>query len=197
MSVHPIIAQIIDSDCHVALTLKEVVRHVISKLKNGYETFRFLSEEEKLMFLTDCERQHQENFEEYRDVMSGRLCGRTKTLPSQRRPFPPEKLSGKDVYRMMRKHKVTIKSLSQRTGISMKRIREVREKGLTDSHAVRDWMEAISGIDPGPTPEKIRIESSCGEYFCEFCGSPLFEGESAFLLSTKVYCSLACSHFGQ
>jgi hypothetical protein len=66
--------------------------------------------------------------------------------------FPVEggKMSGEDVTRLMRKHNVTIRELAKRTGITMKRIREVRVSGLEDRLAIRDWIEAIVGRDPGP-----------------------------------------------
>jgi hypothetical protein len=50
----------------------------------------------------------------------------------------------------MRRHHVTIRELSARMDITMKRIREVRRAGLHDPNAIRDWIEAITGQDPGP-----------------------------------------------
>lgn len=58
-------------------------------------------------------------------------------------------LSGNNLKKLMRSHKVTIRDLKASTGISMKRIREVRESGLTDCNAARDWVQAITGSDPG------------------------------------------------
>ena len=49
----------------------------------------------------------------------------------------------------MRVHKVTIRELSRRMQITMKRIREIREIGLEDRYSIRDWVEAITGEDPG------------------------------------------------
>ena len=49
----------------------------------------------------------------------------------------------------MRVHKVTIRELSRRMQITMKRIREIRELGLDDRYAIRDWIEGITGDDPG------------------------------------------------
>jgi hypothetical protein len=63
-------------------------------------------------------------------------------------------LTGKQICRLMRKHHVTIKALSKRMGITMKRIRHVRTNGLTDSpnpyHYSWNWIEAITGKNPGP-----------------------------------------------
>lgn len=49
----------------------------------------------------------------------------------------------------MRVHKVTIRELRNRMGITMNRIREVREDGLQDRDTIRDWLQAILGEDPG------------------------------------------------
>lgn len=49
----------------------------------------------------------------------------------------------------MRVHRVTIRELSRRMQITMKRIREIRELGLEDGYAIRDWIEGITGEDPG------------------------------------------------
>ena len=67
-----------------------------------------------------------------------------------------ERLDGKQVVSLMRKHKKTIRGLSFAMGITQKRIRQVREKGLTDHLAIRDWLQAITGEDPGPIPERYR-----------------------------------------
>ncbi len=59
-------------------------------------------------------------------------------------------MTGAEITSLMRRHKVTIRELKARTGITMKRIRQVRERGLGCRHAKRDWIEAITGTDPGP-----------------------------------------------
>ena len=38
--MHPIVKQIIDRDCHVGISNRAVMRHVISRLKCGWATFR-------------------------------------------------------------------------------------------------------------------------------------------------------------
>jgi len=53
-------------------------------------------------------------------------------------------LSGRDLCRLMRRHRVTIRDLARRTGITQKRIREIRRSQLTGL-AVHDWIEAITG----------------------------------------------------
>jgi hypothetical protein len=50
----------------------------------------------------------------------------------------------------MRHHRVTSRALAQRMQIPMRRIRWVRQHGLTCPLAVRDWKEAVMGEDPGP-----------------------------------------------
>lgn len=59
-------------------------------------------------------------------------------------------MSGKQIQSLMRRHQVTIRELSKRMQITQKRIREVRERGLTDPNIVRDWVQGITGSDPGP-----------------------------------------------
>jgi hypothetical protein len=68
----------------------------------------------------------------------------------ERFPVDNGKIAGEAISRLMRKHKVTIRELAERTGITMKRIRQVRAIGLEDRLAIRDWIEAIVGSDPGP-----------------------------------------------
>lgn len=59
-------------------------------------------------------------------------------------------MTGKQLRSLMRQHKVTIRELAQRTQITMKRIRQARETGLASATGVRDWVQAITGVDPGP-----------------------------------------------
>lgn len=60
------------------------------------------------------------------------------------------RLSGRQIVRLMRKHGVTIRDLSQRMGITQKRIRAIRTDGL-DGMAAMDWQEGIQG---GLTPRQ-------------------------------------------
>jgi hypothetical protein len=59
------------------------------------------------------------------------------------------RIEGREIAKLMRMYRVTIRDLSQRTGITMKRIRQVRENGLDNRRAIRDWIEAITGEAPG------------------------------------------------
>lgn len=56
-------------------------------------------------------------------------------------------LSGKEVIRLMRKHKVTIRDLKSRFQITLKRIREVRAIGVVGFHA-EEWTFLITGSWP-------------------------------------------------
>lgn len=66
---HPIVRQIIDRDCHVVEPNLAVVRHVVSKLRDGYETFRGLPKQELRRFIEDCLAVHRANRAEYEAVM--------------------------------------------------------------------------------------------------------------------------------
>jgi hypothetical protein len=68
------------------------------------------------------------------------------------------RLSGPALIKVMRQHKVTIAELKARTGITMKAIRERRETGLTNAYAIRDWLQAITGTDPGAALDHPAVE---------------------------------------
>lgn len=51
--------------------------------------------------------------------------------------------------RLMRQYRVTIRELAARLQITQQRVREVRARGLSDPAYVRDWKQAITGVDPG------------------------------------------------
>jgi len=59
-------------------------------------------------------------------------------------------LPGKRLIYLMRVNRVSIRELSQRMGITQKRIRLRREIGLDGRELIRDWIQAIIGSDPGP-----------------------------------------------
>ena len=74
----------------------------------------------------------------------------SQTQPQQWKPRPvvqdPEfpGLTGKQICQLMRKHNVTIKELSKRMQITMKRVRFVRETGLVFPFSL-DWQQMITG----------------------------------------------------
>ena len=59
-------------------------------------------------------------------------------------------MTGKELKKLMRINKVTIRELKRRTGICLNRIRYRLTVGLDDGGLIRDWVEAITGKDPGP-----------------------------------------------
>jgi len=58
-------------------------------------------------------------------------------------------LSGNAIRFLMRRHAVTIRALHQKMDVTMSRVREVRGRGVSDRTVARDWIEAITGHDPG------------------------------------------------
>ncbi len=67
--MHPIVRQIIDRDCHVGISNRAVMRHVISRLKDGWETFRQMPKADRKELLRQCRDHHRENRELYVAVM--------------------------------------------------------------------------------------------------------------------------------
>ena len=59
-------------------------------------------------------------------------------------------LSGRELRALMREHRVTIRELSRRTGVTQKRIRERLRSGISQPAVIRDWVQSIIGHDPGP-----------------------------------------------
>ena len=58
-------------------------------------------------------------------------------------------LSGADVRSLMRRHRKTIRSIASEHGLTMKRVREVRENGVTGLLA-EEWQYLITGEWPSP-----------------------------------------------
>ena len=75
----------------------------------------------------------------------------------------------------------------------MKRVRQIRGSGLTDPLAVRDWIQAITGVEPGTIGEKFRIANRQEEGSCCFCGYPLFVDDEAFDYVGEMFCSTSCA----
>jgi acyl-CoA reductase-like NAD-dependent aldehyde dehydrogenase len=66
------IQRIIRRDCHVSLSNRAVIKHVISRLKHKRQTWRTLSRAERKAFMRDCIKVHAENRSYYAWVMGGR-----------------------------------------------------------------------------------------------------------------------------
>lgn len=89
-------------------------------------------------------------FVAFESLHGARVSWMAYPVTVERFPLERGRLSGEEVTRLMRQFRVKIRDLSERTGITMKRIREVRTEGLADRNTIRDWIEAITGNDPGP-----------------------------------------------
>ena len=171
----------------MATPAKDVVRHVISKLRKGYETLRAMPQTDRDQLVEQCVQHHRGNFKEYVEVMSGF----TQTVGADPSKLPSS-LTGAEIVRLMRKHKVTIEALAFRLGTTQKRVRKIRNTKLDDPLAVRDWIQAITGEDPGPIPEKCAIHKPADEGICCFCGSPLYVGDEAYEYVGSMFCSTNC-----
>ena len=69
--VHPLVRQIIDRDCHVSMSNRAVIHHVISKLRDGYQTFRGMPKRDRKDLLRQCIAVQRQNVRFYRQVMGG------------------------------------------------------------------------------------------------------------------------------
>jgi hypothetical protein len=63
--------------------------------------------------------------------------------------LPAWALSGRELCRLMRRHQVTIRALAQRMAIPMTCVRYRRQHGIAEWHILRDWVQAMTGVDPG------------------------------------------------
>ena len=84
---------------------------------------------------------------------------------TEKQPLPPmREMAGTRIAGLMRRNHVTIKILSKRMGITMKRIRHVRTEGLTNFVTYLDWYEHITG---GLSP---RLQAAWKQYRRQFLG---------------------------
>jgi len=103
-----------------------------------------------------------------------------------------QRLSGPEIMRLMRRHRTTIAELAATMGITRKRIREVRERGLDHPGLVRDWLQAITGCDLGPLPKRYRTRASAAATECCGCGCRLGGGSIVYEYARAAYCSVTC-----
>lgn len=80
-------------------------------------------------------------------------------------------LSGPDIRRLMRQNKITIRNLAVRMNITLKRVREVRGRGLVDADYCRDWYEAIT--QTGDFAPKVSLGNGFGGGTRSFFLEPL------------------------
>ena len=106
--------------------------------------------------------------------------------------LPPSILTGEDIVRLMRKHRITISVLAVKLGSSQRRVRLLKHTGLTDAAVIRDWLEAITGQDPGPVPKRCKIENEYEGAEYHFCGYPLFHDDVVWRYADRVYCTIDC-----
>jgi transcriptional regulator with XRE-family HTH domain len=64
-------------------------------------------------------------------------------------------LTGAELRKLMRRHRVTIRALASRLGTTQRRVRKVRADGVSGHAMTRDWLEAITGVTPLPTEQHI------------------------------------------
>jgi hypothetical protein len=65
-------------------------------------------------------------------------------------------LSGRQIASLMRKHGKTIREIAKHNNVTMKRVREVREKGVTGGFA-EDWHWMITGAWPTVADLRVRL----------------------------------------
>jgi len=69
--IHPAVRMIIGRDCHVVWSYRRVIRHVISRLRYGMQTFREMPREDRRELMRQCIHYHLQNRKEYVGVMGG------------------------------------------------------------------------------------------------------------------------------
>lgn len=65
--------------------------------------------------------------------------------PFKSEPGSNPRLPGRYIMKLMRRHRITIKSLAKRMNITQKRVRQVRKEGVCGSCMCLDWFEGITG----------------------------------------------------
>lgn len=72
VEVGGIVRQIVNR-CHVGESNRYVIRYVVSRLRNKYQTFAALPKEQRRSLMLQAIKAHGENRGLYRDVMRGRV----------------------------------------------------------------------------------------------------------------------------
>ncbi len=188
-NIHPIIRQVIDRDCHISESNCAVVRHVISKLKNGYATYREWSPAIRRQFVDQCIAQHRANQRLYAEVMNGfPTCKKAeRQLLKQIESISPEELA-----ELMLENAVTQQYLAFRLGWSIGRVKTACQYGLRKPPEIAQWLTAISEAESCEVPRKFRNQSESEMANCNFCGCPMTIGDQVFKYRQNVYCSNHC-----
>lgn len=187
--IHPIIRQVIDRDCHVGESNQTVVQHVISKLKNGYETYRQLSTKDRRIFIEQCISHHRANQRLYAEVMNGfSSCKRTE----RELLIQIESVSADELQALMLENNVTADYLAFRLGWSKGRVQAVCECGLSKTREIQQWLTAIAEAENCDVPAKSRVRDGSQTADCSFCGCPMSIGDQVFDYQNQVYCSNHC-----
>lgn len=187
--IHPIIRQIIDRDCHVGEGDRTVVRHVISKLKHGYETLRQMSTRDRRLLIEQAICHHRANQRLYVEVMNGfSSCRRIER--QLRKQF--ESISAGELHNLMRENSVSPAYLAFRLGWSHGRVQQAMQAGLSRPRQIEQWLTAIAKAENSDVPVKSLIQDESHAAECNFCGCPLVVGDKVFVYQNHVYCSTNC-----
>ena len=187
--IHPIIRQVINRDCHVGESNRAVVRHVISKLAKGYESYRQLSAKDRCLFIEQCIAQHQANQRLYVDVMNGFPTCR-KTERELMKHF--ESVSADELLVLMLENNVTVDYLAFRLGWSKGRVQATCQNGLSKPRDIQQWLTTIAETEYSDVPAKSSVRDGSPAADCNFCGCPMSIGDQVFEYQQNVYCSNHC-----
>ncbi|MGH8644349.1 MAG: hypothetical protein ACREX4_07790, partial [Gammaproteobacteria bacterium] len=64
-------------------------------------------------------------------------------------PICRGRLQGSRIETLMRCYRVGIRELAKRLVVPMRRVRQVRGEGVQGEAYVRDWIQGVTGLDPG------------------------------------------------
>jgi len=67
--MNPMIERIVNRDCCVSLSNRQVIYHVITKLRKKKRTYWAINKKDRKSFMRDCIKAHQENQKLYHQVM--------------------------------------------------------------------------------------------------------------------------------
>lgn len=187
--IHPIIRQVIDRDCHVGESNRTVVRHVISKLKHGYETFCQMSARDRRLLIEQSIVHHQANQRLYVEVMNGFSSCR-QIERKLRKQF--ESIAAHELQVLMLENNVSPAYLVFRMGWSQGRVQAALQAGLNKTRHIEQWLTAIAEAEHSDVPVKSFVTDHCKVAECNFCGCPIIVGDQVFEYQHNVYCSNNC-----